>query len=127
MSKTFLILGAAAAFLAVAIGAFGAHAVKSRISADLLEIYNTGTAYHFYHSFAVLIVGILLFLAPHPNGWLNWSGWLFLAGIILFSGSLYTLALSGIRTFGAVTPFGGLCFLAGWLCMAVGSWRAFSH
>lgn len=115
--KTAAIIGA----LSVAMGAFAAHTLKQNISAHALEIFETGVKYQFYHVFALLVVGILF---TPGNKLLKWSGILFIAGIILFSGSLYILtaikasAISGFDWVGAITPLGGLCFIAGWLCMA---------
>ncbi len=110
---------AVAAFLGVAFGAFGAHALKARLTPDLLDIFETGVRYQMYHAFA-------LFVAAW--GWFRWprrgfviAGWLFAAGIVVFSGSLYLLALTGVRAWGAVTPLGGLAFLGGWLCLAWGT------
>jgi uncharacterized membrane protein YgdD (TMEM256/DUF423 family) len=112
MDRTFLFLGAAAGFVAVAFGAFGAHALRSKLSADMLAVFETGVRYQMFHALAILIVALAL---ARMDGWiLRGAGWCFTAGIILFSGSLYILALTGIRTLGAVTPFGGVAFLAGW-------------
>ena len=96
-------------FLAVGLGAFGAHALKSRLTPDMLAIFETGVRYQVYHALALLLLAAL----RGPNK----SGWCFTAGIVLFSGSLYLLALTGVRKWGAVTPIGGLLFLAGWLIM----------
>jgi uncharacterized membrane protein YgdD (TMEM256/DUF423 family) len=112
-AKTFLALGGVAALLAVALGAFGAHALKSRIPAEMLAVWHTGVEYHVYHALGLLAVGIVAAQLPDST-LLKWSGWLMLAGILLFSGSLYALALSGERWLGAVTPVGGLAFLAAW-------------
>jgi uncharacterized membrane protein YgdD (TMEM256/DUF423 family) len=118
MAKTFLMIAAISGLLAVVIGAFGAHGLKGRVTEDLLAIYQTGVQYHFYHSFALLVVGLLLLQFPLA-GLFNWSGWLFVIGIVVFSGSLYVLSLTGIRWLGAITPLGGLAFIAGWLTMAI--------
>lgn len=115
-AKVITQLGALSACLAVGLGAFGAHALKARLSAELLVIFETGVRYQMYHSLALLAVGILGLLLPTAR--LGLCAGLFLAGIVIFSGSLYTLALSGVRTWGAVTPLGGLCLLAGWLLLA---------
>lgn len=118
--KTAAILGA----LSVAIGAFAAHTLKGTISNDALEIFETAVKYQFYHVFALLAAGIIY--KEFPNKYLNWSGKLFIIGIILFSGSLYALtftkaaALPGLNWIGAITPFGGLCFILGWIFMFVG-------
>ena len=116
--KLFISLGAISGFLAVAIGAFGAHLLKNRLDDYSLGIYHTGVQYQFYHAFALIAAGLLLHFFPQGNLY-RWSGWLFLSGTILFSGSLYVLALSGIKGFGAITPFGGLCFLAGWALLLI--------
>lgn len=122
MMRWWLVLGAVNAFLSVAAGAFGAHALKARLPPDLLVIFETGARYHMYHALGLLAVGLLALL--RPSSLLNGAGWAMLVGIILFSGSLYALALSGIRVLGAVTPLGGLGFLAGWALFAIAAWRA---
>jgi uncharacterized membrane protein YgdD (TMEM256/DUF423 family) len=117
MDRAFLLVGALAAFIGVALGAFGAHGLRSRLSADMLAVFETGVRYQMYHALAILIVGLV---AARLDGWLiRAAGWLFTAGIVLFSGSLYALALSGVTSLGAVTPIGGLAFLAGWACLVV--------
>jgi uncharacterized membrane protein YgdD (TMEM256/DUF423 family) len=113
VSKTFLALGGVAALLAVALGAFGAHALKSRVPPEMLAVWHTGVEYHLFHALGLLAVGIVAIHLP-DSALLRWSGWVMLAGILLFSGSLYALALSGERWLGAVTPLGGLGFLAAW-------------
>nr|WP_074692111.1 DUF423 domain-containing protein [Alicyclobacillus hesperidum] len=115
----FAIAGAVFAFLSVAIGAFGAHVMADRMSADMLNVYHTGDQYQMYHALALLAVGILLHLGIGGRA-MHWAGWLFSVGIVLFSGSLYVLSISGVKALGAITPIGGLCFLAGWICMIVG-------
>jgi uncharacterized membrane protein YgdD (TMEM256/DUF423 family) len=122
MDRTFLRIGAALGFLSVAFGAFGAHALKSALSSDMLGVFETGVRYQMYHAFAVLIVAVVIGQS-RPTRLLVAAGWFFLAGVLLFSGSLYALALSGVGTLGIVTPFGGLCFLVGWACLALGSVR----
>jgi uncharacterized membrane protein YgdD (TMEM256/DUF423 family) len=121
MERLFFILGSLSAFLAVAAGAFGAHALKTRLSPDLLNTFEVGVRYHFYHALALLVTAWAC--ARWPSTATTASGWLFVIGTIIFSGSLYALALSGVRWLGAITPFGGLAFLAGWLCLAWGAWR----
>ena len=117
MDRTFLLVGALAAFIGVALGAFGAHGLRNRLSTDMLAVFETGVRYQMYHALAILIVGLA---AARLDGWLiRAAGWLFTGGIVLFSGSLYALALSGITVLGAVTPIGGLAFLAGWACLAI--------
>ncbi|GMA50387.1 membrane protein [Alicyclobacillus contaminans] len=115
-----LAVGAVCGFLAVALGAFGAHALKSRLSSDRLEVYETGVTYQMYHALALVGTGILAHLGVGGT-LISVAAWLFLAGIILFSGSLYVLCLSGKRAFGAITPLGGLCFLAGWALLLAGA------
>jgi len=112
-AKVFLAAGGVAALLAVALGAFGAHALKTRIAPEMLAVWHTGIEYHIFHALGLLAVGIVATHVPESAP-LKWAGWLMLAGIVLFSGSLYLLALSGERWLGAVTPLGGLAFLAAW-------------
>ncbi len=115
MDRTFLVVGALAAFIGVALGAFGAHGLRSRLSPEMLGVFETGVRYQMYHACAILIVALA---AARLDGWLiRAAGWSFTGGIVLFSGSLYVLALSGITALGAVTPIGGLAFLAGWACL----------
>ncbi|NPU95234.1 MAG: DUF423 domain-containing protein [Gammaproteobacteria bacterium] len=115
--KTFIVIGAVAMALGVVLGAFGAHGLKSRLTPDLLAVYQTGVEYHLYHALGLILVGILVVQFPHISG-LKVGGWLLLAGILVFSGSLYVLAISGVRWLGAVTPIGGLAFIAGWVWIA---------
>jgi uncharacterized membrane protein YgdD (TMEM256/DUF423 family) len=115
----FAVLGGASAFIAVAAGAFAAHALRSRLDASALQVFETGARYQMYHALGLLAVAWLQQSAPGPFP--SWAGRLFVLGTILFSGSLYALALSGIRGLGVVTPFGGVAFLAGWICFAVGA------
>ncbi|AGC44081.1 hypothetical protein MYSTI_02765 [Myxococcus stipitatus DSM 14675] len=122
MMRWWLVLGAVNAFLAVGAGAFGAHGLKARLSPDLLVIFETGARYHMYHSLGLLAVG--LFGTLRPSSLLSGAGWAMLVGILLFSGSLYALALTGVRTLGAITPLGGLGFLTGWALFALAAWRA---
>jgi uncharacterized membrane protein YgdD (TMEM256/DUF423 family) len=116
--KTFLLIGAIFGFLGVALGAFGAHGLRNRLSAEMLAVFETGVRYQMYHVFALLAVGAT---AGHVGAvrLLTISGWSFIAGIVIFSGSLYALALTGVTTWGAVTPIGGLAFLIGWACLAL--------
>ena len=118
MDRTFLLLGALLGFLGVTLGAFGAHALRARLSPDMLAVFETGVRYQMYHAFAVLIVAAAIGHIGNAR-LLVIAGWLFSAGVLLFSGSLYVLALTGVGILGAVTPFGGLLFLAGWACLAV--------
>lgn len=124
MAKIFVFLGSINAFLAVALGAFGAHALKNRLSEEMLAIYQTGVHYHIIHALGLILIGIIAQRATEST-LVNWSGGLLLLGIVLFSGSLYVLSFSGIRAFGAVTPFGGVSFLAGWILLAIAALRHF--
>lgn len=122
MSRTFLLLGSLNAFLAVALGAFGAHALRARLPADRLAVYQVGVDYHLIHALGLILIAAL------SDRWgasarVCWAGWLLLAGIAFFSGSLYLLAFSGVRAWGMVTPLGGVCFLAGWALLAVAAIR----
>ena len=116
MARVFLMLGALSAGLAVAAGAFGAHALRARLAPDLLAVFETGARYQMYHALALL--GVAWAASRWPDGGAPAAGWLFVAGTVLFSGSLYALALGAPRWLGAVTPVGGLCFLAGWALLA---------
>ena len=122
MAKTFLIIAAVFGFLGVAFGAFGAHALKDKLTPQLLETFETGIRYQMYHVFAIAVVALAM--SHWRVGLLNVSGWLFVAGIIIFSGSLYILALTGQKMWGAVTPFGGLALLAGWATLAIGIYKS---
>lgn len=125
MAKLFIFLGSISAMLAVVFGAFGAHALKSRFDEYAMGVFETAVQYHFYHSFALLIVGVVALSQPQTV-LLKTSGYLFLIGLIIFSGSLYLLSLTGLRWLGAVTPLGGLALIAGWACLAAASWRSFA-
>jgi len=114
-------LGAIAMFTAVALGAFGAHALKARLTPDMTAVWQTAVQYHAWHALALLAVGILMLQDPGRPG-LAWVAWLFVAGIALFSGSLYVLALTGVRGLGAITQLGGVAWLAGWAALA---WAVF--
>jgi uncharacterized membrane protein YgdD (TMEM256/DUF423 family) len=118
--RTFMLLGSIFAFLGVAAGAFGAHSLKALLTTDMLAAYDTAVRYQMYHALGLLVVGWGT-RAPQPLS-MNLAGWLFVTGILLFSGSLYVMSLSGIRWIGAMTPLGGLAFLAGWGLLA---WTAF--
>lgn len=127
MAKLFIQLAALNGLFAVILGAFGAHALKARLSPEMLSAYQTGVQYHFWHALAILAVGILAYQLP-TSRLLNASGISFAVGIILFSGSLYFLSTSDIRQLGfiplgLVTPVGGLCFIAGWLLLFISSWQ----
>ncbi len=121
MERLWWIAGSLCGFVSVAAGAFGAHALKSRLEADLLAIFDTGARYNLAHALALLAVGALV--ARVPSAAATTAGWAFLTGTIVFSGSLYALALTGIRGFGAITPFGGVALLVGWIALAVAGSR----
>ena len=116
--KLFLVLGSLYGFLGVALGAFGAHALKTKLSAEMFQVFEVGVRYHMYHTLALLITAWAVSQYKHPL--LLASGWFFTLGILVFSGSLYILALSGVKIWGAMTPLGGLLFLMGWLTFAAG-------
>ena len=121
-ARLALVLAAALLFVAVGLGAFGAHALKAKLAPDLMAVYQTAVQYHFWHALGLLAVGILL-LHKSESGALAAAAWLLAAGIVLFSGSLYLLALTGARGLGAVTPIGGAAFLAAWAAVAWAAWR----
>jgi uncharacterized membrane protein YgdD (TMEM256/DUF423 family) len=121
MERTFLALGAVSAAISVAAGAFGAHALKARLPEDLLAVFETGARYQMFH--ALGLVAAAWASARYPGAAAASAGWLFAAGTVLFSGSLYALALSGVRALGAVTPLGGVAFIAGWLALAAAALR----
>lgn len=121
MDRLFFSLGAWSAFVSVAAGAFGAHALRVRLDAGSLAVFETGARYQMYHAVGLLAAAWAVVRWPGP--WAVRSGWLFAAGTLLFSGSLYALALGGVRWVGAITPLGGLAFLAGWVCLALAAWQ----
>lgn len=116
MPNLFIVAASVAGFLAVAIGAFAAHALRGQLEPDLLNTFQTGVQYHMYHALALFGVGLLTLHYPTAN-LPRIAGYLFIIGIVVFSGSLYTLAISGIRWLGAITPIGGVAFLAAWACL----------
>lgn len=118
----FFLAGSVFAFIGVAAGAFGAHGLRDTLPADLLEVFETAARYQMYHSFALLVAAILI--SRWPSRAAVAAGWLFTVGILIFSGSLYLLALTGIRWLGAITPLGGVAFLAGWSSLGLAGWRA---
>ena len=120
----WIALGAVNAALAVAAGAFAAHGLRDRLDARALEVFETGARYHMYHALAMIAAGLVATAGVRGA---SAAGWLFQAGIALFSGSLYALALSGVRALGPITPIGGLLFLAGWLWLAWAAWRGASR
>ena len=120
MDRLFFTIGCMLGFLGVALGAFAAHALKARIAPELLAVFETAVRYQLIHALALLAVAWAH--SKWPSRVLTAGGWLFVAGTLLFSGSLYALSLTGVRGLGAVTPFGGVAFLAGWLCLAWAPW-----
>jgi uncharacterized membrane protein YgdD (TMEM256/DUF423 family) len=126
MRKTFLRLGAALLIIAVILGAFGAHGLEGKITAERLDTFETGVRYHFYHAFAILILGVLLYFRKTPL--MITAGYLFLAGILLFSGSIYLIAVSDIfdlplELIGPITPVGGSLFILGWIIFLVSTYQ----
>lgn len=122
MDRLFVIAGALSGLVGVAAGAFGAHALRERLPADLLAIFETGARYQMYHALALLAAAWAT--TRWPGGFATASGWLFIVGTLIFSGSLYLLSLTGLRWLGAITPLGGVAFLAGWLCLMLAAWRS---
>lgn len=121
MARLWLLLSAFAGFTGVALGAFAAHGLKGRLTPEYLAVFQTGTHYQLIHALALFGVGLL---ALHmPGRLVNLAGGAFSVGILLFSGSLYLLTLSGIGKLGMITPFGGVAFLIGWLCLGLAAWR----
>jgi uncharacterized membrane protein YgdD (TMEM256/DUF423 family) len=121
MDRVFFALGAVSGFISVAAGAFGAHALRSRLTPEYLGVFETAARYQMYHALALLAVAGAITRGAGSTA--QWAGWLFVIATVLFSGSLYGLALTGTRWLGAITPLGGVAFLAGWLCIAL-SWKA---
>lgn len=117
MERLFLMIGALSGAISVAAGAFGAHALRARLEPRQLEVFETAARYQMYHALALMAVAWAA--SRWPGDLIAASGWLFVAGTILFSGSLYAMTFTGIRALGAITPIGGVCFIAGWLCLAV--------
>lgn len=122
MARIFVVIAAVLGGLGVALGAFGAHALKARLAPELLTVYQTGVQYHLIH--AVALLGLAAWVARGGGGAAAVAGWLFLAGVVLFSGSLYVLAVTGVRGLGMITPFGGVAFIAGWVALAWDALRA---
>ena len=121
MDRVFFILGAVLAGLGVAAGAFGAHALRGRLTPEMLGVFETGVRYHLIHALGLLAVAWAT--TRWPGAATSTAGWLFLAGILLFSGSLYGLSLSGLRSLGAITPIGGVAWIVGWLVLGWGVWQ----
>ena len=121
MAERWFAIGAWLGALGVGLGAFGAHGLKTRVSADMVAVWETGSRYQVMHALALLATAWAC--ERWPGTFANGAGWLFLAGIAIFSGSLYVLALTGARGWGAITPVGGFCFIAGWVCLAMAAMR----
>lgn len=122
MERIFVLIGALSGAMGVAAGAFGAHALRAKLEPRMLEVFETGARYQMYHAIALLFVAWAA--SRWPGSLTTASGWLLLAGTVLFSGSLYAMALTNVRALGAITPLGGVCFIAGWLCLAIAAWRS---
>lgn len=122
MDAVWFATGAALSGLGVLLGAFGAHGLRGRVTPEMVAVFETGVRYHLVHGLALL--GVAWATSRWPNAWVASAGWLFVAGIVIFSGSLYVLSVTGVRWLGAITPIGGLCFTVGWLVLAVGAMRA---
>lgn len=120
--KTFLIIGTLSAGLGVALGAFGAHGLKSKVAPEMLTVWETAVQYHLIHALGLVLVGILCQLIPEASLIRN-AGWLFLGGIVLFSGSLYAMVLTGNKPLGIITPMGGVAFIMGWISLAVAAFK----
>jgi len=123
MERIFFVTGAISALIAVAAGAFGAHGLKTRVSTEMLAIFETAARYQMYHALALFVVAWAQ--TRFPGNLVNVAGWLFIVGIILFSGSLYLLSLTEIRWLGAITPLGGAAFLGGWICLILAGWKKY--
>jgi len=123
VTRLFLSFAAILAGLSVAAGAFASHALKNSLSQRALEIFETGSKYQMYHALALLVIGLLVYRSEVSSTLLNTAGFAFIAGIVLFSGSLYALSLTGIKLLGLITPIGGVAFLIGWGCLAVAAWN----
>jgi len=120
--KLFILLGSLNALIGVALGAFGAHGLKTKVAPEMLTVWNTAVQYHLIHALGLLLIGILYHLMPDAP-LIKTAGWSILLGIILFSGSLYALVLTGTKPLGIITPIGGVAFLVGWLLIAIAAWR----
>lgn len=122
MTKLFLILGSVNAFLAVLLGAFGAHILKARLSPEMMAIYQTANQYHFYHALGLVLIALLSLHLPESI-FLKWSGWAMFAGILILSGSLYILSIGGISWLGAITPIGGVAYIISWILLTLAALR----
>lgn len=116
--KIFVLLGSLNALLGVALGAFGAHGLKSRVTTEMLTVWQTGVFYHLFHALGLVLIGILCQLMPEAS-LVRIAGWMIMVGTVLFSGSLYVMVLSDVRALGVITPFGGVAFLIGWLLLVI--------
>lgn len=121
--KIFVLLGSLSAFLGVALGAFGAHGLKTKVAPDMLAVWETAVLYHLVHALGLLLIGILCHLMP-DLALLRNAGWALLIGTLFFSGSLYLLVLTGVKPLGMITPIGGVAFLAGWILLAAAAWQS---
>jgi uncharacterized membrane protein YgdD (TMEM256/DUF423 family) len=121
VDRLFATLGAISALIGVAAGAFGAHVLRARLEPELLATFETAARYQMYHALGLFAVAWVASRAPGPLA--AWAGWLLVGGTLLFSGSLYALALTGVRVLGAITPIGGVLFMAGWICLALAARR----
>ena len=124
MDRTFFIIGSILGGIAVATGAFGAHGLKNFVSPEMLDTWDKAVRYQMYHALALVRLAWAITHWPEQLNVLSVGGWLFLAGAVLFSGSLYILVLSGVRWLGAITPLGGVAFVGGWLCLLIAAWRS---
>ncbi len=122
MAKYFLTTGTALMALAVAFGAFGAHVVQEMLTPDRFDVYQTAVQYHFYHALGLMILGAVS-MRMKESGWLKWSGYSLVSGILIFSGSLYLLTLTDTGWLGMITPIGGIAFILGWCFFAIGIWK----
>lgn len=120
--KIFVLMGSISAFIGVALGAFGAHGLKSKVAQEMLKVWETAVLYHLIHALALILIGILCYLMPEASS-VRHAGWAILVGTVLFSGSLYLLVLTGSKPLGIITPLGGVAFLAGWLLLAIAIWQ----
>lgn len=122
MERLFVMAGALSGAIGVGAGAFGAHALRAKLEPRMLEVFETGARYQMYHAVALLMVGWAC--SRWPGSLTTAAGYLFIAGTVFFSGSLYAMALTNVRVLGAITPIGGVCFIAGWLCLALAASRS---
>ncbi|PHS25750.1 MAG: hypothetical protein COA83_04880 [Methylophaga sp.] len=123
LAKICIFLGSLNALFAVALGAFGAHTLKAKLTTDMLVVYQTAVQYHFYHALGLLIIGLVAFHLPN-NLWLKPSAILMFLGILLFCGSLYAMSVFNVRGIGMITPIGGLLFILAWLVLSISVWRS---